>query len=214
MTLKKTKISCKIIPLLFLSLIACAQKLPADSSKNGDAVSKAVAGSWLMRPAVYRLRQSATLEYRDKKEILEGFMELDTQKNRAHLVIFTALGVTLLDIEIGGHSFKITQNSAACDSRKRRFAKAVAGAVQHIFLSLKEGKQQNSDSPPLQIRFSGSPAEISGLSPKVPHPDWEVSYRDYHEYPCGRLPQKIILKSRKPNYNLTLWLHRAREIKE
>ncbi len=141
-------------------------------------------------------------------------MELDLKKNRAHLVIFTALGVTLLNIEISSLSFKLPPESNAATGRRHHFAEAVAGAVQHIFLSLKESEEQNSDRPPLQLKFSGIPTEISGLSPEGAHPDWVVSYGDYHLYPCGRLPQKIILQSRKPNYKLTLWLHQAREIKQ
>jgi len=141
-------------------------------------------------------------------------MELDLKQNRVHLIIFTALGVTLLNLEINHHDFSFPENSAAPERGSKRFAQAVANAVQHIFLTLKNRCNQDKNQPPLTIIFSGNPAEISGLSPAQPHPDWDVTYHDYREYPCGRLPQRIILQSRKPAYKLTVWLHAAREIEK
>lgn len=143
-------------------------------------------------------------------------MELNLEQQQAHLIIFTALGVTLLDIEIKSRSFgfaktliNVTDKKPSPSSREKRFAAAVANAVQHIFLSL---KPQPDHNPQIQVRLSGSPPELGKLiksSPKQTTPDWVVSYHDYHEYPCGRLPQRIILQNYKPAFKLTIWLHKA-----
>jgi len=200
----------KLIPLLFLLLISCTQTLP----ETGKTAPQIQGDCWLLKPAIYRLRQSAKLEYQDKEEIFEGFMELDLKQNRVHLIIFTALGVTLLDLEINCRNFSFPENSAAPEHGGKRFAKTVATAVQHIFLTLKSHYNKDKNQPSLSIKLSGNPAEICGLSPAQPHPEWDVTYHDYREYPCGRLPQRIILQSRKPAYKLTVWLHAAREIEK
>jgi len=212
--LKKTKLRFKIIPLFFLLLISCTQPLPKAPPGTVTAPPQIPESSWLLRPATYRLRQSAKLEYQDRKEIFEGFMELDLKQNRAHLVIFTTLGVTLLNLEINPKSFSFPENMAALDPGKKRFAQAAAGAVQHIFLSLRNRGRQSSDQKPLSIKLNDNPTEITGLSPAQTHPDWDVTYHDYREYPCGRLPQRIILENRKPAYKLTIWLHEVREIEK
>jgi hypothetical protein len=141
-------------------------------------------------------------------------MELDLKQNRAHLVIFTALGVTLLNLEIKPRTFNLPENSGVLEPGRKFFAQAAAGAVQHIFLNLKNSYNQNSEQKPLSIKLNGSPAEITGLSPVQTHPEWEVTYHDYREYDCGRLPQRIILQSHKPAYKLTIWLHEVRELKK
>ncbi len=209
-TSRKINLRFKLIPLLFLLLISCTQTLP----ETGKAIPQIPETCWLLKPAIYRLRQSAKLEYQDKEEIFEGFMELDLKQNRVHLIIFTALGVTLLDLEINYQDFSFPKNSAAPNRGSKRFAQAVATAVQHIFLTLKNHSNQDKNQPPITIKLNHNPAEISGLSPAQPHPDWDVTYHDYRDYPCGRLPQRIILQSRKPAYKLTVWLHAAREIEK
>jgi len=212
--LKKTSFRFKIVPLLLLLFISCTQSLPETPPETGKDVPQISENCWLLRPAIYHLRQSARLEYQDKEEIFEGFMELDLKQNRAHLVIFTTLGVTLLNLEINPLNFSLPENSAAFEPGRKRFAQAAAGAVQHIFLSLKNCYQQSSVQKPLVIKLDVNPAEITGLCPAQTHPDWEVTYHDYREYDCGRLPQRIILQSHKPAYKLTVWLHEVREIEK
>lgn len=171
---------------------------------------------WLLQPVIYRLRQSAQLEYQEKKEMLEGFMELDLTRNRAHLVIFSTLGLTLLNIEIERHSYQIVETDSRAEDeappnrRKQQFAAAVAAAVQHIFLSLEsDRKNYCRDNPPAPAEFNGTPPILTKISEHRQKPTWSVTYHDYTQGSNNQLPNRIILQNRKPAYRLTIWLHKA-----
>ncbi|MCK5914668.1 MAG: hypothetical protein KAG92_00895, partial [Deltaproteobacteria bacterium] len=116
--------------LLLLLLFSCAG--PGSNHPTGiNGINTQLPDTcWLLQDKAYRLRQSARLEYLDKKEIFEGFMELDLKQSRAHLIIFTTLGVTLLNIEIENHSFSFadTTGSKSPGRQEKRFATAVATA--------------------------------------------------------------------------------------
>ncbi len=174
---------------------------------------------WLLQPVIYRLRQSAQLEYQEKKEMLEGFMELDLTQNRAHLVIFSALGLTLLNIEIERHSYQIAK--ADCGSkdelppsrRKQQFAAAVATAVQHIFFSLGSGRKDHPGGGQSTLaEFSDTPPILTKISENRQKPTWSVTYHDYTQGSNNQLPSRIILQNHKPDYRLTIWLHKAEVI--
>jgi hypothetical protein len=159
----------------------------------------------------YKLRQSAKLEYQNKQEFFEGFMELDLIQDQAHLVIFTALGVTLINLEIKPHSFNFA-DTGSHNKREQRFAGAVADSIQKVFFSF---KNHNSPLSHLQVNLceTSGLAKLVRISAKRSKPDWIVTYSNYNNYPCGRLPQLIILQNNRPEFKLTLWLHKA-EIKE
>ncbi len=205
----KIKLNLILLPALLI-LIACTQTAPVRLATE-NFKPPLPANCWLLQPEGYKLRQSAKLEYKNSEEFFEGFMELDLQQNRAQLVIFTALGVTLLNLEIKPHSFTFA-NTGPHNIREQHFAAAVAGSVQKIFFSFRKHSDPKSQ---LQVNLhntSGS-AELSRISAKQSNPNWIVTYSDYHDYPCGRLPQRIILQNHRPEFKLTLWLHKA-EIKK
>lgn len=200
------KLNLILFSLLF-TLISCCQAVPDKPLLTAEMATPLPAKSWLLQPAIYQFRQSAKLEYQDKEEFFEGFMELDLKQNRAHLVIFTALGVTLLNLEIKPHSFTFA-GSGSHNKQEQRFATAVTGAVQKIFFSLKDHTQTQSQIKVNLSETSGS-AELSQISAGQSNPDWIVTYANYHDYPCGRLPKRILLQNRRPKFKLTLWLHKA-----
>jgi len=209
------------ISLLFI-LISCAGSSPQTRLPN----SRLPDNCWLLQPVVYRLRQSAKLEYQNKVKMLEGFMELDLKQKRAHLVIFNALGLTLLNIEVEPHSYKLDE--AATDSedqppanrRKQQFARMAATAVQHIFFSLDSYSATSADHKPQTItEFSGKPQHLTKIGDNRQKPNWAVTYHNYDQTLIGpakiaRLPNRIILQNRKPDYRLTLWLHKAKLIEK
>ena len=202
----KIKLNLILFPVL-LALISCSPVTPIRTPQTESLTAPLPASCWLLQPVTYRFRHSAEIEYQDKKELIEGFMELNLKQNRAHLVIFTALGVTLLNLEIKPHSFTFA-DTGSHNKREQRFAAAVAGSVQKIFFSLK-----NCNDPKSQIKadFRGTSGstELTGLDEKQSDPDWFVTYSNYHSYPCGRLPQRISLQNHRPEFKLTLWLHKA-----
>jgi len=206
----KTKLSLLLFPVLLI-LISCSQTVQDKSLQAQKTAAPLPADCWLLQPVNYRLRQSAKLEFQNREEFFEGFMELDLKQNRAHLVIFTTLGVTLLNLEIKPRSFTFA-DTGSHNKREQHFAAAVADSVQKIFFSL---KKYNTPKSQFQVKFrnfSGS-SEISRISTKQSNPDWVVNYSNYHDYPCGRLPQSISLQNHRPKFKLTLWLHQA-EIRE
>jgi hypothetical protein len=83
--------------------------------------------------------------------------------------------------------------------------------VQKIFFALK-----TNDGPESKLSLSLSDAatsptglsELAGLIKKQPS-GWSIRYLDYRQYPCGRLPQRIILQNHQPEFQLTLWLLKA-----
>ena len=199
--------------LLVFLLLSCA------GSQTMRQPSPLPPDCWLLQPVIYRLRQSAQLEYQGKKEMLEGFMELDLTQDRAHLVIFSALGLTLLNIEIERNSYQLAEtaggsgNGAPLNRQKQQFAVAVATAVQHIFLSLERDLKNNcSNDPPTLAKFNGTPLRLTKISENRQKPTWIVTYHDYDNDPTNRLPSRIILQNRKPDYRLTIWLHKAEVI--
>ncbi len=143
-------------------------------------------------------------------------MELDLTKDRAQLVIFNALGLTLLSIEIERHSYQLpetvsgSEDEAPANRRKQQFAAAVATAVQHIFFSLNsDRKNYCRDNPSTPAEFNGTPPRLTRISENRQKPTWIVTYHDYDNDPANQLPGRIILQNRKPDYRLTIWLHKA-----
>ena len=197
--------------LVFL-LFSCA------GSQSIRQLSPLPPDCWLLQPVTYRLRQSAQLEYQGKKEMFEGFMELDLTHDRAHLVIFSALGLTLLNIEIERDHYQLAdigsrpEKETPPNSRQQQFAETVATSVQHIFLSLQENrKKRNNDNPSTIAKFNGTPPRLTELSENRQKPIWSVTYHDYNNNnsPAKWLPNRIILQSHRPTYRLTIWLHKA-----
>ncbi|MBN2809552.1 MAG: hypothetical protein JXR80_08695, partial [Deltaproteobacteria bacterium] len=90
--MKKTwlLINHNLLALLLAGLLLSCTNLPRPKPE----FSPRPPACWLLQPVTYRLRHSAQLEYRGKKEMLEGFMELDLKEDRAHLIIFTSFGLT------------------------------------------------------------------------------------------------------------------------
>ena len=201
---------------LALLLISCAGPPQAELP-----CSPLPTDCWLLQPAIYRLRQSAKLEYQGKTEMLEGFMELDLNRDRAHLMIFNSLGLTLLNIEVERHCYQLANattkpgDELGPNRRTRQFATAAATAVQHIFFSL-ESCQKNhyAKTKHPSAEFGGSPPRLMKISENRQNPIWTVTYKDYNKSydkdPAGRLPGRIILQSRKPDYRLTIWLHKVK----
>ncbi len=205
LTNTKIKLILALLPTLLI-LISCGQAVPVRPTV-GDITPQLPAGCWLLQPETYRFRHSAKIEYQNREELFEGFMELDLKQNRARLVIFTALGVTLLNLEIKPHSFTFTDSNSH-NKREQRFAAAVAGSIQKIFFSLKNHNDPKSQLQ-INLRETSDSAELSRISAKQSNPDWIVTYSNYHSYPCGRLPQRISLQNHRPEFKLTLWLHKA-----
>ena len=153
--------------------------------------------------------------------MLEGFMELDLKQKRAHLVIFSPLGLTLLNIQVEPHAYKLVEastdlkNQPPTDRRKQQFAKMVATAVQHIFFSLESYRETFADRRSQAVtEFSGKPLRLTKIRADRQEPTWTVTYHDYSQElddqtEIARLPKRIILQNRKPDYRLTLWLHKA-----
>lgn len=144
-------------------------------------------------------------------------MELDLKQKRAHLVIFSPLGLTLLNIEVEPHAYKLVEastdlkNQPPPDRRKQQFAKMTATAVQHIFFSLKSYRKTFADHHPQTVtEFSGTPPRLTKIRAEQQNPTWTVTYHDYGQQGSAvGLPDRIILQNREPDYRLTLWLHKA-----
>jgi len=211
-------------PILnFLAIFLVSMMLSCAGSQRHSAQTYPLLPNdcWLSQTAIYRLRHSAKLEYKDKQEILEGFMELDLKRCRAHLAIFNNLGLTLLNIKIEPDRYQLvetstgTEKEVARNKREQLFASAVASAVQHIFFSLKscQKHQQSGDQQP-HSEFSGTPPKLTKISEKQPDPTWSVTYHDYQKGVAGWLPERIILENLRPAYRLTIWLHKAELKKE
>ncbi len=206
----KTGLSLTLLTALFV-LTACCR--PASNLIPVEKFSATLPiDCWLLKPVTYRLRHSAELEFQNKQQLLEGFMELDLRQQQAHLVIFTGLGVTLLNLEIKPQSFSFT-DAGPHNRRDQRFAAAVAGAVGKIFLSLSDCHQRKSG---FAVEFRPAPEtnELYKIGTTSAASGWEVTYADYHDYPCGRLPQRIVLQNKRPEFRLTLWLHKADILKK
>ena len=188
----------------------------AGPPQAGLANAPRPADCWLLQPAIYRMRQSARLEYQEKEKMLEGFMELDLNRDRAHLVIFNNLGLTLLNIEVEPHGYQLLEaahkpgDQLGPNRRKQQFAAAVATALQNIYFRLKNCQKNHHANPEqLLTEFSKSPPRLIKISESRYKPAWIVTYHDYGKGPAGRLPGRIILQNRKPDYRLTIWLHKA-----
>ena len=206
----KTGLNLTLLTALFI-LTACCR--PASNLIPAEKFSVALpTDCWLLKPVTYQLRHSAELEFQDKQQLLEGFMELDLQQQQAHLAIFTGLGVTLLNLEIKPQSFSFT-DAGSHNRRDQRFAAAVAGAVEKIFLSLSDCHQRKSKFA-VEFRPASKTTELCKIRTKPAASGWEVTYADYHDYPCGRLPQRIVLQNNRPKFRLTLWLHEADILKK
>ena len=142
-------------------------------------------------------------------------MELDLKQKRAHLVIFSPLGLTLLNIEVEPHAYKLVEAPTDLKDqpptrRKQQFAKMVATAVQHIFFSLESYQETFADRRSHAVtEFSNKPPRLTKISADRQDPTWTVTYHDYDQGKVHRLPKRIILQNRKPDYRLTLWLHKA-----
>ena len=202
--------------LLALLLLSCAGLASEELSQK-----PAPPGCWLLQPVVYRLRHSARLEYHGKQEMLEGFMELDLKRERAHLVIFNSLGLTLLNLEIEPDYYKLVQSNAESkkvatpNRREQQFSKTVAAAVQHIFLSLKSDKEEfKRGDQRLLLEFSETPPNLIKISERQYQPSWIATYHDYQKFAAGELPERITLENYKPKFTLTLWLHKAEILTE
>ena len=214
--------SRRIVPLkqpmrnLIAFFLALLLHSCAGPPQAGPANSPQPADCWLLQPAIYRMRQSAQLEYQGKEEMLEGFMELDLNRGRAHLVIFSNLGLTLLNIEVEPHRYQLIEvaskpgDQLGPNQRKQQFAATVATALQNIYFRLKSCQKNHHANPEqLSTEFSKSPPRLTKISESRHKPAWIVTYHDYGKGPAGRLPGRIILQNRKPNYRLTIWLHKA-----
>jgi len=207
------KLAACLLACLLLSCAGLAEREQPGSPLPEDC--------WLQQKVVYRLRHSAKLEYQGKQEMLEGFMELDLKKERAHLIIFNRLGLTLLNLEIEPSGYKFAQSNPdsnremPANRREQQFAKTVATAVQHIFFSLtKKKKEAQANKPKRLIEFSEVAPELITISEYQQKPAWVATYNNYREFMAGRLPERITLENYKPRFTITLWLHKAELLTE
>ena len=179
-----------ITTLMAILLLGCAG---APQKENLQVPPPA--DCWLLQPLVYQLRHSAQLEYQGKQEMLEGFMMLDLIKEQAHLVIFNSLGLTLLNLKIKPHQYKLAEASienrkkSAINRTEQKFAKIVAAAVQNIFFSLQEGlHKRNSDKQKKVVEFTGTPLKLTKISERQQKPTWTTTYCNYQKFAAGQLP--------------------------
>ncbi len=210
MGLAKTGLKLILLCALFIPAACCRPAASLIPSKKSAA--KPPADCWLLKPVSYQLRHSAELKFRNKQQFLEGFMELDLRRRQARLAIFTGLGVTLLNLEIKPQSFSFT-DSGPHNRKEKRFAAAVAGAVGKIFFSLGDYQQGKSE---ITVKFRPGPegTELYKIGTQPAASGWEVTYADYHNYNCARLPRRIVLRNNRPKFKLTLRLLTADILKK
>jgi hypothetical protein len=131
-------------------------------------------------------------------------------------VIFNSLGLTLLNLEIEPHQHQQAQTSTGNrakirpNRREQKFAQLVAVAVQNIFFGLKEElRESNSGKQKKVVEFTGTPPKLTKISERRLKPAWTTTYHNYQKFAAGEFPERITLKSCKPEFKLTLWLHKA-----
>jgi len=163
---------------ILLFLLGCVFT-PVPSSEPGPL--RPLEG-WLQERGRYQLQHLAEIDYSRHRENLRGFMELDLDRGRAHLIVCNSLGLTMLNLIIDEQGFSsgaFDHESRQTDQRERFFTAAVAETVRLIFLLPRRQPQATGTKPAPVAEVRGHPARLRQLRSAAKAPAWTINYNDY-----------------------------------
>ncbi len=213
-----------LLPLLF----ACAPLERAATTATCGSYpgqQQLLAESWLQQGAVWRLRQTALLEFSARKIPLEGLLQLDTARRKARLVALNELGLVLFDLELDGHNLQLHRALPQLQQQPD-LASGVAASLRRIFLQpnplASDHLQQRKTSQRLwrllpggSLGFNYSCAgELQETRQVADAGNWRVRYRDYQNFAGQRLPQQIVFNDYRHGVKLSLWLREVKRVDE
>jgi len=210
---------------LLLILSACAPVAPDLVLPEGcparSSAQELLAGHWLLRPAVWRLRQSALLEIGSRKIPLEGFLRLDLERREARLLAMNELGVVLFDLQVADDGQQLLRAVPQLQQQPA-LAQGVAQSLRQIFFRPQPQEddllEEHGNSQRLWRPLPGGSfgflfdcrGDLRETRLKAESGDWRVVYDLYRPFDGARLPGEIVLNDFRHRVKLSLWL---REVK-
>ena len=215
-----------ILGLVCVLLTGClmaepAVELPTDCRPDAP-LAELLDKSWLQNQGVWRLRQSALLEWGLRKTPLEGFVRLDLRAKQAHLLAMNELGLVLFELKVDEREEQLLRSVPQL-AKTKGFERGIAQSLRQIFLSpVPNGTdvlEQRDHSQRLQRDISAGRQEflydcrgdLRRTRFKGEAGDWQVNYDSYQEHGQFRLPEQIVHQNSRHGVKLTIWL---REVKQ
>jgi hypothetical protein len=177
---------------------------------------------WLLKPGIWRLRQSALLEIGHKKIPLEGFLRLDLNKRQARLLAMNELGVVLFDLQVTAEDEEL-QRAIPQLMQMKGLARGVAQSLRQIYLVPQPQRidrlEHAGNSQRLSRRVDGGElgfvfdcfGDLRESRLRTEDDDWRVVYDQYRLFEGARLPEQVVMNDYQHNIKLSLWV---REVKQ
>ena len=207
-----------LLMLLFLS--ACASgppdpdlTLPCEHKLAADVV---IDQHWLSRDDRWRLRQSALLELRGRKQPLEGFMVVDLKQQQLHLVAMNDMGVVFFELLVTATDQQLRRALPQLE-QQRGLAEGIAAGLRRIYLQPQPRRDDQARMGTTSLRFWRPVADgdlvfefdCSGQLRVTRRTgtdeNWRVIYDDYPEGAGRQVPEKIVMYEIDHAVTLTVW---------
>lgn len=214
-----------LVSSFLLVLVACApvtpvQQLPADCQAQASS-ARLLENSWLLQPAIWRLRQSALLELGPKRIPLEGFLRLDLQRNEARLLAMNELGLVLFDLQVSATDQQL-KHAIPQLQQVKGFEMGVAQSLRQIYLlprpQATDHLENRGNSQRLWRNLRGGSlgfvfdclAELRETRLTAETGDWRIAYDRYRDFGTERLPEQIVLNDYRHKLKLSIWLQEGK----
>lgn len=214
------------VVVIALMMSACAPTTPTlqlqENCRAELSAEQLIKQHWLLRPNVWRLRQSALLEIGSRKIPLEGFLRLDIEQREARLLAMNEMGLVLFDLQVTADDQKLHKAIPQLMQIKG-LAQGVAQSLRQIFLTpqplLNDRLENRGNSQQLARSLEEGSlgfvfdclGDLRETRQRNSFGNWRVVYTQYQLYGTARLPEQIVMNDYRHNTKLSLWL---REVKQ
>jgi len=214
-----------MIPRIVLSLVILFSAACAPAPQQLDlneiclqelSATEVTEWHWLNRADTWRLRQSALLELRGRKFVLEGFMVLDLGMQRLHMVAMNEMGVVFFELIVTPEDQELRRALPQLQ-QQRGLAEGIAASLRRIYL---EPQPRRTDlaqmyKTSLRLRRSLTDGDLSfvfdcngwlrKIRQRSENQNWQIIYENYQLIADRALPEKILVNDFRHAVTLTLW---------
>jgi hypothetical protein len=211
----------RILLLLTLLYVAACAPLPQrldlrEPCPQELTAAEVIEQHWLDRNDTWRLRQSALLELRGRKFALEGFMILDLELQRLHMVAMNEMGLVFFELIVTPEDQELGRVLPQLQQQPG-LAEGIASSLRRIYLA---PRPQTTDlaqmrSTSLRLWRPLADGELSFVfdcggrlretRQGSDRQDWQVIYENYQRIADRSVPDKIVMNDFQHAVILTLW---------
>lgn len=146
--------------------------------------------SWVLPPAVWRIRQVVLIEFGEARFPVQGYLELDTAARRVRIAALDDFGVTFFRLTVAADGESIDYMLPLVP-RGEDVGRLVAASLRRIYLE-PAGVVPGAGGTRLEADPGGLVASAAPRSGD----DWQVEYEDYRDVDGIPVPQSIRYRER------------------